>query len=361
MKKHLQRIARRAKVKFRPGRIEETAMTLEEQPLAPGVPRITNETVAAHREEILKGARKYIYPLQHSKHRIVLISSGILIAALIGFFTFIGLSLYRFKSTSTFMYRVTQVIPLPVARTGRTFIAYENYLFELRHYLHYYQDQAKIDFTSAEGKAQYEDARRRALKEVEDAALIKNIAKEKKITVLSAEIDERIDQLRNQSRLGDNDQAFVDVLKDYWGWSVNDFRRSLKNQILEQKVLAALDSDTTARAQAAIAQVSSGADFLELAKQVSEDVATKPNGGDLGFVDLSSQDIAPQTMSVVNGLAAGQNSGLINIGTGYEIVKLIEKKDNKYHIAHMVFYFKDIDTYLNDIKAKNPLRQYIKV
>src|ERR1039458_1937006 len=32
------------------------------------VPRITNETVIDHREEALSSARKYIYPLQHSKH-----------------------------------------------------------------------------------------------------------------------------------------------------------------------------------------------------------------------------------------------------------------------------------------------------
>ena len=35
------------------------------------VPRITNETVIDHREEVLSSARKYIYPLQHSKHLVV--------------------------------------------------------------------------------------------------------------------------------------------------------------------------------------------------------------------------------------------------------------------------------------------------
>ncbi len=35
------------------------------------VPRITNETVGDHREEVLSSARKYIYPLKQSKHRVV--------------------------------------------------------------------------------------------------------------------------------------------------------------------------------------------------------------------------------------------------------------------------------------------------
>src|SRR6478736_4302488 len=56
------------------------------------IPQITNETVAEHREDVLKGARKYKYPLQHSKHRIVVYSTGLLILAVITFFIYTGLS-----------------------------------------------------------------------------------------------------------------------------------------------------------------------------------------------------------------------------------------------------------------------------
>jgi hypothetical protein len=51
------------------------------------VPRITNETVAEHREEVLSSARKYIYPLRHSKHRVVRISILLLIIVVVGFFS----------------------------------------------------------------------------------------------------------------------------------------------------------------------------------------------------------------------------------------------------------------------------------
>src|SRR5476651_927058 len=72
------------------------------------VPHITNETVTDHREEVLSSARKYIYPLQHSKHKIVLITTGLFIAALVGFFSYTMIALYRLKSYSTFLYGVTQ-------------------------------------------------------------------------------------------------------------------------------------------------------------------------------------------------------------------------------------------------------------
>src|SRR5690242_15329650 len=82
------------------------------------LPRITNETVAEHREEVLSSARKYIYPLQHSLRRIVAISASIFVVLVVAFFVYCFLALYKFGTTSTFIYRVTQVIPFPIAKAG---------------------------------------------------------------------------------------------------------------------------------------------------------------------------------------------------------------------------------------------------
>jgi hypothetical protein len=105
----------------------------EEPQSLENVPRITNETIAVHREEVLKGARKYIYPLQHSKNRIIMLTTWILVAALTVFLTYSIVALYRLNQYNTFLYRTTQVVPFPIARIGDTFISYENYLFQLRH------------------------------------------------------------------------------------------------------------------------------------------------------------------------------------------------------------------------------------
>src|SRR5258708_7164047 len=78
-------------------------------------PRITTETIAAHREEVIGSARKYIYPLQHSKHKIIIITTSLLIGGIVGFFGYCTVALYKFQSTSGFLYRVSQVVPFPVA------------------------------------------------------------------------------------------------------------------------------------------------------------------------------------------------------------------------------------------------------
>ena len=132
----------------------QSAVPQKEESESGEIPRITNETVATHREDVLKSARKYIYPLQHSKNRIVIITVSIIVIAVVAFFTYCTLALYKFQSYSTFLYKVTQVVPFPIARVGGHFVSYNNYLFELDHYVHYYQTQQKLNFNSTSGKQQ---------------------------------------------------------------------------------------------------------------------------------------------------------------------------------------------------------------
>src|SRR4051794_19422228 len=77
------------------------------------VPRITNETVEDHREDVLSKGRKHIYPLQHSKHRIVRISLSLFALVIVAFFIICAVSLYKFQNTSGFIYGVTKIIPFP--------------------------------------------------------------------------------------------------------------------------------------------------------------------------------------------------------------------------------------------------------
>lgn len=323
------------------------------------VPRITNETVAAHRDEVLSSARKYIYPLQHSKHKVVLITTGLVIAATVGFFTYCIVALYRVRSTSSFLYGVTQVIPFPVAKAGSRFVAYENYLFELRHYMHYYQTQQKVDFNSGSGKEQLNDFRKRTLDKVINDTYVKELAKKHKVSVSGKEVDDEIRLMRTQQRLGGSDKVFEDVLKTYYGWSVNDLKRVLRQQLLGQKVAAALDAQAKDRAAIALNELKNGADFAATAKKYSDDASTKENGGEFGVVDRTSREIDAKTTQALFTLKPGQTSEIINTGYGLAIVKMIEKQGEKARGARIVFNFKDINGYINDLKDRDKIRVLI--
>lgn len=349
------------KDKFKKLLIEKTAKQAPEAG-DEGVPRITSDTVATHRDEVLASARKYIYPLQHSKHRIVLISTALFITFLVSFFTYTVLALYKFQNTSKFVYRVTQVVPFPVARSGSTFVAYENYLFELRHYMHYYTTQQKLDFKSESGQQQLADYKKKALDKVVNDALVKQLAKKHGVSVSGEEVDAAITVLRNQNRLGGSDKVFEDVLREFWDWSTNDFKRSLKQTLLSQKVVSALDSGAHDRAKAALDQLKSGADFTALAKQVSEDQETKEGGGDFGFlIGKTSTEVPYQLVEALFRLKAGEHSEIIDVGYGLEIVKVLEVNGEKVRAAHIRFNFQDLNIYLNELKDQQKVRLYLKI
>lgn len=322
--------------------------------------RITNENLAEHREEVLGKARKYIYPLRHSKHKLVVISLSLFVAGLVVFFSYCAIALYKFKSSSDFLYQVTKVVPFPLARIGSDFVSYESYLFEIKHYTHYYGTQQSVDFGSDSGKEQLAEFKKRAYQKVINDAYVKEIAAEKGITVSDQEVENEITTYRNQNRLGSSNEEFEAVLRDYWDWSMNDFKSTLKQQLLNQKVIAALDTAANEKANKALEQLKSGKDFATLAKEVSEDPSTSTNGGDFGFeVDKNNRDISPKTVEALFKLKPGEVSEIINIGYALEIVKNLEQKEDKAKAAHIIFNFKDVNDYLGEIKDQRKARAYV--
>ena len=252
--------------------------------------------------------------------------------------SYILLSLYKFQDTSKFSYQVTKILPLPIARVGGSFVSYENYLFELRHYIHYFENQQELDFSSQSGKDQLKEQKKRALDQVINEAYINKIAKENNITVSASEVDKQIELLRSQNRLGGDSQVFEDVLKDFWGWTISDFKRSIKNEILKNKVVQFLDPQVREKADKAKADIKSGKDFATVAKEYSDDETTKDKGGELGFlVSKSDRNIPPQTAEVLFNLKPGEISDVVDLGYGLEIIKNIGTEGDKVKAARIFF------------------------
>ncbi len=325
------------------------------------VPRITNDTVGDHREEVLSSARKYIYPLQHSKHRVVRISLALLILVLVSFFTICGLSLYKFQSTSTFIYDVTRIVPFPVAKAGNTWVSYESYLFELRRNMHYYRTQQQANFSTKDGRSQLTRLKKQAMNQVIQDAYIKQLATQHGVNVPDQAAANQLALVRSENRLGNNDRVFREVLNEFWGWKEADFKRELKQQLLAQAVVTRLDTVTMGRAESALRQLKGGADFASVAAQTSDDPATKANGGKYPVnLTRSDKDIPPMLSAEIFKLKPGQVSGIVNTGYTLEIVKVLDAGAGGVHAAHIQFTLKNINSYIKPLQTSNPPRLYIK-
>lgn len=324
------------------------------------LPRITNETVAEHREEMLSSARKFIYPLKHTRQRIVKVSIALFVAGIVVFMAYILLALYKFQASSSFIYGVTRVLPLPVAKAGGDWISYEHYLFELRHLKHYYETQQEVNFTTESGRDQLQDFKRQAMDQAVNDAYVKQLAETNKVSVANSEVDDAVRLLRDQNRLGNNDEEFSDVLKEFWGWNIDDFRRELRQQLLAQKVVAAMDTAAVAKARAAQAKVQAGADFAAVAKEFSDDAGTKDNGGQYPFpIDRSNRDVAPKVVDTLFNLQPNQASMVIDTGYTLEIVKVIAVDNGKVRAAHISTAYKPITDFIKPLQDKNPPRKFI--
>ncbi|HSW78564.1 MAG TPA: peptidylprolyl isomerase [Candidatus Babeliales bacterium] len=375
-KKKFKRVRRFKKTKdvrdLVPPAVADKAAELNPLPTAPqapsleNVPQITSQTIAEHREQVLKGARKFIYPLAHSKRKIVAITISVIVAALIGLLVYCYMALYRYYQYNTFVYRITQVVPFPVAKAGGHYVAYENYLYELRHYVHYYESQQQRNFGGAD-RDQLLLFRKQALKNVTDYAYTKQLASQNHVSVSNKEVDARLAEVRNQNRLGGNNKVFADVLRDYWGWSINDFKRSLKQEILAEKVAAKLDSAATQRAVGILAKAKVAPDFAALAKEVSDDPAAKTTGGDYGFgITKTNPNISPEIVDAMFKLKVGEVSDLIlaspvlaNQGPSLQIVKITGKSGDSVTAQHIVINLKDSSTYIKALQAKKPSHSYV--
>jgi len=379
VKKRLRKLKFRSKKHARkvramiPDNVAEKAMALnplqtpEEPQVITNVPRITNETITEHREEVLKGARKYIYPLRHSKRRIVSITLTIVAIAGAAFLIYFTAALYRFHQYNTFIYRVTQVLPFPIARVDGRFVSYESYLFQLRHFVHYYQTQQQQTFDAANSD-QLKRLRQQSMNIALTDAYVKIIAKQNGISVSDKEVNDRLTEARNQNRLGSNNKVFADVLRDYWGWSVADFKGDLKQQILAEKVSAKLDTEDTAKANSVLTQLKQGADFGTLAKTVSDD-PTKVNGGDYGVgITKSNPNVPPEVVNSLFSLKPGQTSGIILASPvlsgqppSLQIVKVTQNDGTTVSAQHIVINLKDPSYYVDQLKSKYPAKKYVSV
>jgi hypothetical protein len=174
-------------------------------------------------------------------------------------------------------------------------------------------------------------------------------------------VSDEITILRRQNRLGGSEQAYIDALRQNFGWSTDDFRRVIKQQLLEQKVVSAMDQATHKRAEAALAELKAGADFNATVAKYSDDASSKATGGDFGVVvDPANRDLSPITTDALFKLKPGQLSGIINTGYSLQILKNNETSaDGKIKGAHIDFNFRPIAGYINDLKEKHAAHTYI--
>lgn len=278
--------------------------------------RITNDTVAQHRERVLAGGRKHKYPVQYTKHKLVwntliIGSASLILAALL-----IYLQLYVWKDTSDLAYRITRILPLPAASVDGEWVRYSDYLLYNRGNMAVLKSQGQ---DQASDKVNYQ--RQRAMGQAVQDAYVRKLAKEKGITVDEKQVDEAMD--RQQKDAGLSAEAYRSAVQDMLGWSLEEAREGIRASLLRWRVSQMIDEDATKLAADVGSQVSAGKSLADISTAFGQKVQLTPEltvphaNKDGGLTEAALK------------VADGKTSGVIKPlgGDGYYFVHVISRTD----------------------------------
>ena len=204
-------------------------------------------------------------------------------------------------------------------------IQYEEALFE-----------QGIDPNTEEGQEYLREARQDVLEGMIDTALIEQEAAALGVTLTSEELEA---QVQSDIDTGGGEAAFEEWLQ-VTGLTRDDYREMLRQSMISQRVLELVTADvgdeveqvhvrhimveSEEAAQEIQTMLQEGADFVALARERSIDLATKDNGGDLGWFPRGF--VAVELENAAFGLQPGQISAVMQLGEGYHIIQLVERE-----------------------------------
>jgi peptidyl-prolyl cis-trans isomerase SurA len=208
--------------------------------------------------------------------------------------------------------------------------------------------------------------RHEVLERLIDDELILQQATELKLSISSEQVDASIDEIKKQNNI--NDEQLREALRGQ-GMSMAAYRADLKRQLLRFRVLniavgsrvniadeevkayydrhmkasanvqvrashvfiaipegadAVAVGEKRAQAQKVIERAKAGEDFAKLARELSDDAATRAEGGDLGFF---GKDMLPKAIEeMVFAMKIGDIGGPVRADRGFHVIKLVDRK-----------------------------------
>lgn len=192
-----------------------------------------------------------------------------------------------------------------------------------------------IDPSTEEGQAHLAQARRDVLEGLIDTELIEQGGAALGITLSDEELESQVEA---DIVAGGGQEAFDEWLQ-VTGQSRDDYKEMLSQSLIAQRVLEVVTADVpTATEQVharhvvldseefahqILVQLQGGADFVALTREHSLDLATRDNGGDLGWFPRGL--VAPELENAAFALQPGQLSDVVYLGGGYHVIQVVER------------------------------------
>ena len=324
---------------------------------------VTQSNLEESREEILAKGKKFKYPFQYAKHRLVVNTIAISVVAMIAFGVVGWFQLYKAQNMGDVIYRFSKILRVPVAEYDGVKVRYSDYLMIYRATINPIERlQGKFD-DSVESKQQIAHYKRQALNSAEEYSYALAKLEEAGITISNEEINDALENVKSISGEQRSDEAFEGIVRENFGLNMTDFRRYLMLSIAKKKYSEEFDETAKTLVQRAKKELQNNGGSISAAKDSINDKR----------ILRESQTIFVSTSNLDGGRAA-KAAKLTNVndisdafvstnGDGYYIVKLNARNEaGEVKYSSLYIPFSEFNTQMESIRS-NPdnIKEYIDV
>ena len=317
------------------------------------------EKVEERREEVLAKGRKFKYPLQWTKHRIVI--NTILISIIILAIIVVGgwLALYRLGMTDELLYRITKIVPASVATVDNEAVRFSDYLMLYRSSMTSIERQSGSQFDQSSVESLRAEYKRIALTEAEKYTFAASLAKQLDIEVTKEEVAAEFDRHLKIGGIDRSEEGFLKIISDNFGMDKSEYERMLYLSLLKSKVSIAIDENANKIAGQVEKLLSeNNNNYGAVAEQLGDAVSYEETGG---LVDSKNIDGGRASEAMKLEPVASSGKFVSMNGDGYYFVKLIKKTDSEANFVSIKVPFSEFDKRFNELVESQKINESIKI
>lgn len=322
-------------------------------------PKTEREKVEERREEVLAQGRKFKYPMQYAKHKLVINTVIVAVVAIVLMVVLGWFLLYKAQDTSEMIYRVTQVLPVPVAEVDGEKVRYSDYLMIYRSSLLTAEQQGGQMGEDADAETMRAIYKQAAMDLAVSYTYALKLGREMGITVSDEEVDAAFNDHLMVGGVERSEEAFLKILNDNFGMSKTEYRRMLYLTLMKAKVVQAVDDDAN-RLAAEVERMlgENGGDLMAVADALGEAVEYQETGQ---LVDNKNVDGGRSSKAATLEPEQLSERFLSSNGDGYYYVKLVEKTDTEVNYNSLKISFTKFDTMVQELYDNGKVEVYINL
>lgn len=327
-------------------------------------PQITNETVAEHREDVISKGRRFKYPHQYLKHKLIFNALILTFVAVSLLSVFIWFQLYIAQNSSSLLYRITKVVPVPVASVDNSTVTYGDYLMRYRSQEYWLKNNGQLGLNEKDKTEQLSYFKRKVLDDLEKDIFAQRLAKEQGITVNDDEIDDLIYSSMVTSNGKISKAVFDAASKETLGYSPDEYRHLIHQTLVRFKVTYAIDNDAKLLSNK-VGQLLNTKDIRKSSNPLSK-IATylSKDGvqyGESGLVPDSNRDGG--LAKTAKTLKDGEISAVIQATdiSGLYFVQRVSADGNRVNYRFLHVPVNEFKKKFSELKNSGKIKEYIQI